>query len=137
MQGGIPPCIPDSHPYRIINTKCCIDTVISPDDGHIVVQNMHKKEINILRKIVHQVGFIYKTVICVKKKKTLVWENIKFLPPGTHTRTTIRDVKECIEQRYNNACNTKLVKSHSYGGSSNSRLVSDSMVCSQPLHKKC
>jgi len=42
---------------------------------------------------VHQVGFIYKTVICVKK--TLVWENIKFLPPGTHTGTTrhVQNVK--------------------------------------------
>ena len=25
---------PDSHPYRVTNTKCRIDTVISPDDGH-------------------------------------------------------------------------------------------------------
>jgi len=33
---NIPPCIPDSHPYRVTNTKCRIDTVISPDDGHIV-----------------------------------------------------------------------------------------------------
>jgi len=40
MQGGIPPYIPDSHPYRVTNTKCRIDTVISPDDGHIVAQNM-------------------------------------------------------------------------------------------------
>jgi hypothetical protein len=40
MQGGIPPCIPDSHPHRVTNTKCRIDTVISPDDGHIVARNM-------------------------------------------------------------------------------------------------
>jgi len=40
------------------NTKCHIDTVISPDDGHLVDQNMQRKEIIILRKIVHQVGFI-------------------------------------------------------------------------------
>ena len=56
----IPPCIPDGHPHRVTNTKCRIDTVISPDDGHIVARNMPRKEINILRKIVHQVGFIYK-----------------------------------------------------------------------------
>jgi len=49
-----------SHPHRVTNTKCCIDTVISPDDGHTVARNMYRKEINILRKIVHQVGFIYK-----------------------------------------------------------------------------
>jgi len=31
-------------------------------DGHIVAQNMYNKEINILKKIVHQVGFIYKII---------------------------------------------------------------------------
>jgi hypothetical protein len=62
MQGGIPPCIPDSHPYRITSTKCRINTVVSSDDGHIVAQNLWRKEINILRKIVHQVGFIYKVI---------------------------------------------------------------------------
>jgi hypothetical protein len=44
MQSGIPPCIP----------------VISPDDGHVVARIMYRKEINILRKILHQAGFIYK-----------------------------------------------------------------------------
>jgi len=58
----IPPCIPDSHPHRVTNTKCRIDTVISPDDGHIVARNMYRKEINILRKIVRKVGFIYKII---------------------------------------------------------------------------
>jgi len=42
--------------------KCRIDTVISPDDGHIVARNMYRKEINILRKIVHKVGFTYKII---------------------------------------------------------------------------
>ena len=36
IQGGIPPCILDSHLYRVTNTRCHIDTVVSPDDGHIV-----------------------------------------------------------------------------------------------------
>ena len=58
----IPPCIPDSHPYRITSTMCHINTVVSPDDGHIVAQNMHRKEINILRKIVHPIDFIYKII---------------------------------------------------------------------------
>jgi hypothetical protein len=31
-----PPCIPDSHSHRITSTKCHINTVVSPDDGHIV-----------------------------------------------------------------------------------------------------
>ena len=54
--------IPDTHPYRITNTTCRINTVVSPGDGHIVARNMQRKEINILRKIVHQVGCIYKII---------------------------------------------------------------------------
>jgi len=51
MQGGMEPCIPDSHPHRVTNTKCRTDTVISPDDGHIVARNMCTKEINTLKKL--------------------------------------------------------------------------------------
>ena len=36
----IPPCILDSHPHRVTNTKCRIGTVTSPYDGNIVAQNM-------------------------------------------------------------------------------------------------
>jgi hypothetical protein len=38
------------------------DAPCKPNDGHIVARNMYKKEINILRKIVHQFGFIYKII---------------------------------------------------------------------------
>jgi len=51
MQGGIPPCITDSHPHRVANTKYRIDTIISPDDGHRVARNMWRKEIDILKKL--------------------------------------------------------------------------------------
>ena len=34
--------MPDSHPYRVTNTKCRIYTVISPDDGHIVAQKTYR-----------------------------------------------------------------------------------------------
>ena len=54
--------VPDSHLHRVTNTKCRIDTVISPDDGHIVARSMSRKEMNIPRKIVHQVGFICKII---------------------------------------------------------------------------
>jgi len=37
-------CIPVSHPYRIKSTKCHLNTVVSPDDGHIDTQNMYRKE---------------------------------------------------------------------------------------------
>ena len=33
-------CIQDSHPYRITSTKCRINRVVAPDDGHIVARNM-------------------------------------------------------------------------------------------------
>jgi hypothetical protein len=49
--------------FRVTNTKCRIDTDISPDDGHLVVRDMLRKKVNLLRKIVHQVGFIYKKAI--------------------------------------------------------------------------
>ena len=34
------PCIPDSHPHRITSTKCRRNTVVSPDDGHIVMKHV-------------------------------------------------------------------------------------------------
>jgi len=33
-------CIPDGHPHRVTYTRYCIDTVNSPDDGHMVARNM-------------------------------------------------------------------------------------------------
>jgi len=62
MQGGMISTLHTSHPHRKTCTKCRINTVVSPDDGHIVAQNVYRKEINILRKIVHQVSFIYKII---------------------------------------------------------------------------
>ena len=38
-QGGIPPCLSDSHPYRITSTKCR-KAVLSHDDGHTVARNL-------------------------------------------------------------------------------------------------
>jgi hypothetical protein len=55
-------CVPDSHPQTVTNTKCRKDKVISPDDGHTVARNLYGKEINIVRKIVHQVDFTYKII---------------------------------------------------------------------------
>jgi len=66
---AIPPCTPDSHTYRITSIKCCINTVVSPDDGHIVARNMESL-INILKNIVHQVGFIYNIIQGCKVNKT-------------------------------------------------------------------
>ena len=54
--------------------KCRINTVVSPDDGHIVARNMFRL-INILRtnvlriNFVHQVGFIYKITNVLYSRK--------------------------------------------------------------------
>jgi len=40
------PCIPDSHPHRVTNTKCHIDTVVSPDDGHGGPKHVKKRNIH-------------------------------------------------------------------------------------------
>jgi hypothetical protein len=39
-----------------------VNTVASPDDGHTVARNTYRKEINIPRKILHKVGFIYEVI---------------------------------------------------------------------------
>jgi hypothetical protein len=48
---------------RVTNTRYCIGTVFSPDDGHIVARNMSRKTMNILRKFVHEVGSIYNNFV--------------------------------------------------------------------------
>ena len=59
----------------VTSTKCHIDTVISPDDGHIVAWNMYRKEINTLRKIVHEVGLIYKIFLNRQTFVMWIWQN--------------------------------------------------------------
>ena len=50
---------------------CRIDTVISPDDGHMVTRNMYRREINILSRILHLVEFICKVYPNLPDKKLL------------------------------------------------------------------
>ena len=47
-------------------------TVFSPDDGHIVAQNMQRKATNMFKKFVDQIGSIYKRphMICFKLRKS-------------------------------------------------------------------
>ena len=47
--------------------QCPIDTVVSPDDGHVVARNMYRREINILSRIVYLDGFIFKKPVCYIK----------------------------------------------------------------------
>ena len=51
MNSFIPPYIPDSHLYRVTNTRCRIGIVFSPDDGHIAARNMYRKAIDIQEKL--------------------------------------------------------------------------------------
>ena len=57
---------PEAYQSSIQNNEYQVShTVLSPDYGHIVDRNMQRKEINIIRKIVHQVGFIDKiSAVC-------------------------------------------------------------------------
>jgi len=40
--GGCLVCRPDNHPHRVKKYQCPIDTVSSPDDGHIDARNMKR-----------------------------------------------------------------------------------------------
>jgi len=52
-------CTPDDHLHRVTYTRCRIDTINSPDDGHVAARNMWRIEINIHEKgIVRQVGYL-------------------------------------------------------------------------------
>jgi hypothetical protein len=37
---SFPTCIPDGHLHRVPYTRCCTDTIDSPDDEHRVARNM-------------------------------------------------------------------------------------------------
>jgi len=43
-------CTPNGHLYRVTYTRCRIDTINSPDDGHMAAGNMYRIEINIHEK---------------------------------------------------------------------------------------
>ena len=47
-------------PIQSEKYQCRIDTVSSPDDGHIIPETCREGEINILRSSMHLVGFIRK-----------------------------------------------------------------------------
>ena len=86
-----------SQPHRVTNTKCCINTVVSPDDGHTVARNTERKEINILRKTVHQVGLIYKIIcyvlmFCITKQ--VIWQLIRCSKPYTYFSVSFSQISQ-------------------------------------------
>ena len=46
---NFPTCVPDGHLRRVTYTRCCIDTIDSPDDEHKVARYMYRIEINIYK----------------------------------------------------------------------------------------
>jgi hypothetical protein len=50
---------PDGHLHTVAYNRCRVDTINSPDDGHIVARNMYRIDINIYEKrIVRQVCYL-------------------------------------------------------------------------------
>jgi hypothetical protein len=47
----------------VIYTRCCIDTINSPDDGHMAAKNMYRIEINIHEKELCQVGYLQRLIL--------------------------------------------------------------------------
>jgi len=43
-------CTPNGHLYGVTYTRYRIDTINSPDDGHMAARNMYRIEINIHEK---------------------------------------------------------------------------------------
>ena len=68
-----------------------LNIVVSPDDGQIVARNINRKEINILREIVHQVGLFTKSteqssikqmgILCLNSKRRMTrhWDMLTSL----------------------------------------------------------
>ena len=53
-------CTPNGHLYKVTHTRCRIDTINSPDDGHMAARNMWRIEINIHEKELCVKMVIYK-----------------------------------------------------------------------------
>jgi len=66
-------CTLNGHLYRVTCTRCRIDTINSPNDGHMTARNMHRIEINIHEKELCVKVVIYKdrcmilfeTILCL------------------------------------------------------------------------
>jgi len=72
---GCPPCVSESHPYRITSTNCRINTVVSPDDGHIVARNMYRKEIKHTKKNCAPSFFLFTRLYRMHGKKNKITGN--------------------------------------------------------------
>jgi hypothetical protein len=62
-------CTPNGHLYRVTYIRCHINTINSPDDGHVAARNMQRIEIDIHEKELCVKLFIYKDKICLNRNK--------------------------------------------------------------------
>ena len=116
-----------SHPYRSIKHR--INTVVSPDDGHIVARNMQRKEIYILRKIVHKVGLIYK-----------VTENIQLCECyGRTHRWAVDELNKNRPQRSVKYLYTRRIKMKNFrlNGNVQKKCLDNLISISNEAHKAC
>ena len=60
-------CIPDGHLHTVTYPRYRIDTTESPDDEHLNARNLWRIEINIQKRIGHQVGH-YISVALVRER---------------------------------------------------------------------
>ena len=61
-------CTPNGRLYRVTYNRCHIDTINSPDDGHMAARNMYRIEINI-----HEKELCVKLVIYKIKSKLITF----------------------------------------------------------------
>ena len=77
-QGGIPPCIPDSHLYKVKNTRCRMGTVFSWRWAHTCQKHVEKS--NNLIKYFSSLG-IGEVLTTSHPKKTNDVKKISLRPP--------------------------------------------------------
>jgi hypothetical protein len=67
-------CTPNSHLYGVTYTRCHIDTINFPDDGHMAARNMYIIEINLYEK-----ELCDKLVVCEDYTEMHGQQNVKFV----------------------------------------------------------
>ena len=61
-------CTPNGHLYRVTYTRCRIDTINSPDDGHMATRSTWRIEINKHEKELYNKLVIYKYIFVLYER---------------------------------------------------------------------
>ena len=70
---------PNGHLYRVTYTRCRIDTINSPDDGHMAARNTYRIEINIYEKELRALWLVNAPPGLILKNSTLCPQNARIL----------------------------------------------------------